>query len=249
MPESLEDIRLKDASELTEEEQGIVKENWSQLTTEEQTAFTDFKPEEGGAEPEPFTFKSEDEFLTKVREETQKIRTEEKAEEARVKAEEEAKAKGEVLEDFVPPTYKPADWNEAAKVLYPKFRDNILKDISKMSAEQRTKLEEIDKGFDTEIAQIRVSNKDIPAKGTKEGDAFERELAEVGAKYKLTNMTDSYEIYKAVHSKKEVPVEQRNLAGKISGGGGEPAPTSGLKYNRLRRPLDDRIEEKLEGSS
>jgi len=245
----LEDIRLKDPSEITDpEEQKALTDNWDQLTEEEKTTFDEFKPEEGG-EPKPFTFKSEDELVEKVTEIQKKIRADEKAEEeARIK-EEEAKKKGEVIEDFADPNYRPANWNQAFKDMYPKIRDNILKDISNLTAKQRKQLDEINKGFDEEIAQIRKDNPSLPAKGTKEGIKFDKDLAAIGAKYKLGSMSDAYNIYKDTHAKKEVPPTQKNLVSKISGGGGEPAPTSGLKYSRLKRPLDERIDEKLEQTS
>ena len=45
---------------------------------------------------------------------------------------------------------------------------------------KKKKLDEINAGFDKEIADIRKANSNIPAVGTKEGDEFETELAQIG---------------------------------------------------------------------
>ena len=262
----LEDIRLKEPDELTDEEGKFLKENADDLTDEEKETFKDQLKEEE-KEEKGFAFKSEEEFKSAVSKAvTDAVAASKKAEgeEAEEKKEEEKKGKEE---DFVDPTWKAPNWNEAAKRLFPVFRDRIIGEIQTLNAKQRDRLAEINEEFDKEIEDLAKIDKTIPAKGTAERDEFEAELARIGAENKsVTNMTGAYGLWKAKGGKIEIkeeeeqkkeegtPVEgtevssrQKELAKKVSRGGAEKKTYKEKSYARIAsRTLGDLVAEEAE---
>ena len=263
MEHDLDEIRLKDVEELDDEDKKILVERQDELTDEERETFSEVvkfeekeekeekEKEEEEEEEKPFTFGSQEEFDKAV------DRAMEAREKARKEAEErEKQEKEEGLKEgaFFPEGYKAPGWDEAMRVVYPKFREMLLGDIRKLNESQRRRMDEIDKGFDAEIETIRSDNPDLPKKGSKEGDAFEAELADIGVRFRgVTNMTEAYDIYKETHQEGEgedkgkVSDRQRELARKVSKGGGKGGGESKeRKYKEIAsRSMDDLLEERM----
>lgn len=255
--DTLDDIRLKTADELTDEDKSVLKEKWDELTDEEKDAFKDTvtpeKKEEKEEKEEAFSFKSKEEFEEEV---SKRIKqTIEEREKAR-KEEEEKKNKPD-QERFFPEGYQAKDWNDAAERMYPKFRERFVKEQQEVSQKTQEALDKINAGFDEEIEGLSKADKTIPAKGTKEREAFETELFQIGVDYKgVTNMTEAYDLYKVKHGKtekkeeeeekEEVSTRQRDLASKVGKSGGEGTEIKARKYSEIsRRSMDDLLEEDL----
>ena len=247
-----EDIRLKTADELTDDDKTVLKEKWGDLTDEEKEAFKEsVTPEKKKEEEEEaFAFKSKEEFEKAVGERVE--HTIEQREKDRKEAEE--RAKKPVEERFFPEGYQAKDWNEAAEKMYPQFRERFSKEQQEVSRKTQETLDKINKGFDEEINTLATEDKTIPAKGTKDRETFEAELFQIGVDYKgVTTMTDAHKIYKAIHGKQEkeeekeeVGTRQRDLASKVGKSGGEGTEIKQRKYSEIaRRSMDDLIEEDL----
>ncbi len=249
----LEDVRLKEADELDDKEKALLKENWDDLTEEEQSVFKDtVNPEEKKKEgkEEEFKFESKEELDKTVQDKVDARLAE--IEKEKKEAEDKAKQTKEGEDEpFFPEGYQAKDWNEAAKTLYPKFREKIFKEQSEARTKAQEQIDNINKEFDEEIKTIAKENKDVPAEGTKEREVFEKELGEIGIKYKgVTTMTDAYDIYKALHSggekKEEVGIKQRDLASKVGRTGGEGTEVKERTYAKLSgSSMDALVEEEL----
>ena len=121
-------------------------------------------------------------------------------------------------------------------------------------------MEDINKEFDEEIEELRKQGEDIPKKGTKEYDEFDAALAQIGTEYRgVTSYQEAYKIYRALGGKKEeekgeekteekgsvVSEEQRRIAAKVSKGGGGAKGTEPLPYNRLRKSMDELMDDAM----
>lgn len=252
---NLDDIRTKEADSLSDDERGFLKEHKSDLTEDEVTAYkgvVEFDEAKADPEPDPdpepdtgFKFNTEEEFEERVS----------GAVEAALKIERETKKepKKEEWEDrderFFPEDYKAKDWDTAAKDMYPKFEKRVMDRMGKLSKERQENITRINKEYDNQIVDIRKADKDIPARGTKEGNQFETELAQIGAKFKgVTDMTEAYEIYKVTKTKDtgEVSSKQKTLASKVGKSGGEGKEKLD-NYERIAsKSLDQLLEEEEE---
>ena len=250
----LEDVRIKEVADLSEEEKGFLKEHTEELTDDEKGIFKDIITEEKEEKKEEeFKFESKEDFDKAVAERTEEVIA--AKEEERKKEEEKAKGdKGEEDERFFPDGYQAKDWNEAAKEMFPKFRERIFKEQNEARQKTQETLDNINKEFDAEIETIATEDKSIPAKGTKERDDFETELSQIGVEYQgVTNMTQAYKIWKALNSSKEdkktddVSIKQKELAGKVGRTGGEGETVKKRSYKEISgRSMDELIEEDLE---
>ena len=248
----LEDVRIKEVADLSDEEKDLLKEKWDDLTEDEQTIFKDVNTEGAGKgeEDKEFKFESKEDFDKAVSERTEAILADK--EKARKEEEEKAKGKGEEDERFFPDGYQAKDWNEAAKEMFPKFRERIFKEQNEVRQKTQETLDNINKEFDAEIEAIATEDKSIPSKGTKERDDFETELSQIGIEYQgVTNMTQAYKIWKALNTgekkTEEVSSKQRDLAGKVGRTGGEGEPAKQRSYKEMSgRSMDEMIEEDLE---
>ena len=248
----LEDVRIKEVADLSDEEKDFLKEKWDDLTEDEQTIFKDVNTEGAGKgeEDKEFKFESKEDFDKAVSERTEAILADK--EKARKEEEEKAKGKGEEDERFFPDGYQAKDWNEAAKEMFPKFRERIFKEQNEVRQKTQETLDNINKEFDAEIETIAKEDKTIPAKGTKERDDFETELTQIGVEYQgVTSMTQAYKIWKALNTgekkTEEVSSKQRDLAGKVGRTGGEGEPAKQRSYKEMSgRSMDEMMEEDLE---
>jgi len=246
---NLDDILLKEVDELNDEEKKTLNENWDTLSDDDKEVFNEVHttpdpPAEDKHEDKTFTFKDEEDFNRRVEEKTKQIK-EDLLKELKPPEDKDTNKEDE-LPNIFPDDYKPKDWNEVAKIIIGKSREETLAYMGKMTQKQKDRIDEINKEYDVQIENIRANNKDIPAKGTKDGDKFERDLAEIGTKFRgVMNMNDAYDIYQATHDK-AIPESQKNLAGKVGKGGGQPGGDKTLKYARLNKPLDELIDEEME---
>jgi len=244
----LEDVRIKEVADLSDEEKDFLKEKWDDLTEDEQTIFKEVNTEE--KKEEEFKFESKEEFDKAVSERTEAILADK--EKARKEEEEKAKGKGEEDERFFPDGYQAKDWNEAAKEMFPKFRERIFKEQNEVRQKTQETLDNINKEFDAEIETIAKEDKTIPAKGTKERDDFETELSQIGIEYQgVTNMTQAYKIWQALNSggkkTEEVGEKQKSLASKVGRTGGEGETVKKRSYKEISgRSMDELIDEDLE---
>ena len=248
----LEDVRIKEVADLSDEEKDFLKEKWDDLTEDEQTIFKDVNTEGAGKgeEDKEFKFESKEDFDKAVSERTEAIL----ADKGRARKEEvgRAKGKGEEDERFFPDGYQAKDWNEAAKEMFPKFRERIFKEQNEVRQKTQETLDNINKEFDAEIETIAKEDKTIPAKGTKERDDFETELSQIGIEYQgVTNMTQAYKIWQALNSggkkTEEVGEKQKSLASKVGRTGGEGETVKKRSYKEISgRSMDELIDEDLE---
>ena len=248
----LEDVRIKEVADLSDEEKDFLKEKWDDLTEDEQTIFKDVNTEGAGKgeEDKEFKFESKEDFDKAVSERTEAILADK--EKARKEEEEKAKGKGEEDERFFPDGYQAKDWNEAAKEMFPKFREKIFKEQNEVRQKTQETLDNINKEFDAEIEAIATEDKSIPSKGTKERDDFETELSQIGIEYQgVTNMTQAYKIWQALNSggkkTEEVGEKQKSLASKVGRTGGEGETVKKRSYKEISgRSMDELIDEDLE---
>ena len=256
MPDlNFDEIRKKPADDLTTDDELAITENWDKLNEEEKGAFAYLKPEEKEEEKkeekkeeekkeEPFTFKSEEDFNAAV--ETGVQKTLEAREKARQEAEEEEKRKkeGKLPERIFPEKYTAPEWEEPARKIIDRAKEEIRREDTERNEEVRGRITAINQEFDNQTAEIRKNNPDLPAKGTPEGDEFERELAEIGTKFKgVTDMNEAFDIWTAKQGK-EVDEGKIKLAKKISGGSGTGEKGKELPYSRLRKGMDTLLEER-----
>jgi hypothetical protein len=238
----LDDIKVKDPTTLTDEEKGVLKDSWDSLTDDEKGTFKDVNPP---SVPETFGFKSQEEFDKAVTERTEKIL----ADKETARLEEERKKLLPPEEDFFPPNFQAKDWNEAARIMFPKFKEKIFKEQEMTTKQRQEQIDKINQEFDKEIESIVVSNPELPKKGTPERKDWETELAKVGMEYPVRNMTQAYNIWKALKGgKSEEPVSnrQKDLASKIGRSGGEGTVVKERSHKELSgRSMDDLIEEDL----
>ena len=197
-------------------------------------------PTEPPKEPpkeEEFKFKSEEEFMEKIK------GVIDNALEEKVEKEEEPPVEPPPEGIF---KEAPKDWNEAADTIISAYEE---KQIAKQE-ELKARVDKVNQEYDKELEEIRKNNPDLPKKGTEEGNTFEKELASVGLKYKgVTNMNEAYDIYTALHTggKAEPSSKQTSIASKVSKGGSATAPTGEKKYSRIAgRSMDDLLEEDME---
>lgn len=239
--DDLEEVRLKEVDELTDDEKNLLKEHQDDLSDDEKEAFksiieTKEEEKEEEKEDEPFkSFKTEEEFNKFIEEERGKVEPEDKEEEG----------EDEEPVDFFPKDYKPKDWNQFAKDLLPKLQPHMRQEFTKYSDEQKKQIAEINAQFDQEIEQLRVIDSSIPAAGTPERKEFDRELAQVALKNKnVRTMTEAYSIYKKEKGDKgdddkDVSDEQKDLAKKVGGG----SKSGGKKKEREYKELSQMSEE------
>ena len=249
----LEDVRLKEPDELKDDEKAFLKEHADDLTDDEKGIFKDVitEKEEKKEEEKEFKFNSQEEFDKAVTTRTEQIL----ADKEKARKEEEEKAKqGKEGEDerFFPEGYQAKDWNEAAKEMYPKFRERISKEQEAVRSKTQETLDKINQEFDAEIEAIATEDKTVPAKGTKEREEFETELSQIGVEYTgVTNMTQAYKIWKALNTgekkTEDVSIKQKDLAAKVGRTGGEGTTVKQKTYREIAgRSMDEMIEADLE---
>ena len=247
--EDFETIRLKEIEELTDSDKDVLKQHAEELTDDEKGIFKDIITEEKKEEKE-FKFGSQEEFDNAVTERTEAILAEK--EKARKEEEEKAKQGKEGEEErYFPEGYQAKDWNEAAKEMFPKFREKIFKEQNEVRQKTQETLDNINKEFDAEIEAIAAEDKTIPTKGTPERETFETELSQIGVEYQgVTNMTQAYKIWKALNTggkKQEVGEKQKSLAEKVGRTGGEGETVKKRSYKEIAgRSMDELIDQDLE---
>lgn len=243
MPElNLDDVRLKDADELNDDEKKFLDEHQDELTDEERDAFgievKEPEPEpEPEPKPEPFAFKSKEEFDTAVEERTKAAIEADR----RARLEEEARKKREVGEPEKIFEKAPADWEEAGQRIV-EFQERRTETRDRVV---RERIAAINREYDEQIVEIRRQNPNLPAKGTEEGEEFERELAEIGARFKgVTNMTEAYEVYEAkAGGAEKIGTKQKGVAGKVGKPSGGAPPLTKREYKKVAGRTLDEAEE------
>ena len=250
--------------------------NLHNMTTEDETKIEEGKTEEKKEETEEkkgVSFEDEAAFQSAV------DKVIEAREQAKVEKEEEEKRQAEADKDrFMPPDFKAKDWDEAARVMYPAFKERFKEELRAEQEAYRKKVSEVNRGFDAEIEVLRKKDDSIPERGTEERNTFDKELAAIGIKYGSSNMTQAYDIYKLSQSKKEdktitekadIRVEGeeetsetksetktetsprlKTLASKVSAKSKSGGTGEGPKYSRIAgNSLDNLIAEELEKMS
>lgn len=233
----LEDIRIKEPTDLDNDEKNVLNESWDDLSEEERGTFKDIKVEE-----KPFAFKSQEEFDKAVTTKTEKVLEDKE----KAKQEEEEAKKRPPEEEFFPKDYQAPDWNKAAKDMYPKFRDRMLKEQGETNKKRQDQIDKINKTFDEEVKEL-AKKENIPEDDTKARKTFSTELSKIGLEYTgVTNMTQAHKIWKVLKTEKkeEVPERQSDLASKIGRSSGEGTTVKERSHKELSgRSMDELIEE------
>ena len=227
---SLDEIRLKELDELSDDEGKFLKEHEEDLTDEERESYKEILSEEEG-EDESVTFKNQGEFDSAVDKRVKEMQTQAETEE------ETEKGQGEDKGDrLFPEKYKPKDWDEFSK----DFLGIIRKDREIHTKEQRERVLDIDRKLDQDTEDLRKIDSSVPATGTTERREFDRSLAEIMIKDpKISTITKAYGVYKEDQGD-DNKNKQTNLAKKVGGGSGTADTTKKLKYARIAsRDLDD----------
>lgn len=250
----LEEIRLKEVADLSEEDKKSINENWGKLTDEEHNYFGTVRVEEKKEDEFKLPFKSQEELDKYVADKVQ-VTIDERN---KVRAEaRKAKESGEG--EFFPKGYSAKDWNEPFKQVVPKIVSQVVSEIEKKNQATRDALNKINQEFDKELDTIAATDKNVPAKGTKEREDWEADVAAVGQKYHQHNMTDAYDIWKALNAAKPpatsqpaplpregVPATQNDLVGKVGrgyGAGTNPRKTM-YKIGQSKK-LDEMVEARM----
>jgi hypothetical protein len=204
------------------------------------------EPEEEESPPEEkkegFSFESEQDFMEK----TAKVMGSVLDERARAKREAKQRKveekEGGLSDKIFPEGYSAPNWEDPSRKIIDRAKAEIRREDAERHRKATERLESISQEFDNQIAQIRKDNPNLPAQGTEKGNEFERELAEIGAKYKgITNMHDAYEIWGVKQTKKSRPSSrQRETASKVGRPTGGPTPTKKRPYAKVAgRSLDE----------
>jgi len=242
----LDDIRLKEPEELTNDEKKFLSENKNDLTDEEKEVFASaLKPSESKEPEKPEFNLTEEEFQKRVDDRVQQVLEERK------KAREEAKRPKDDTQ--ITSDWKPKDWKEAFdtldRVLSKKYvgKEEVPQVIQQYSETQRKKIEEHQKMFDEQTEEMKAKYPDlVPDKGTPERETFDANVAEIAIKYGTTSLKGAIEVYKLTHGKGSVDEKQSDLAHKIGKGGSGEAPKVERKYSERPRNLDDAAARALE---
>ena len=259
MTRPLEEIRILPAADLLDEDKKTLKDNWNDLTPEEQDAFdstinpSDTTPIEGetpeGDDPEG------DKPIFKTQEEVDDYINKKLAEKA---PEPDKPPEGDEPEIEVPDIFekdeKPADWNEAFRT-FVKKGGKVITEMTKASLQKeqavlRKELEKVNKQIDADIDALAKDGKEIPKLGTPERTELNKELGTIATDYHMDNAPAAkiYEIYEMNQNKDPTgEPRRRNLAQNVSGGGnatggGKTAPT----YKDIKgKSMDQLIEESV----
>jgi hypothetical protein len=187
----LDNVRLKEVSELTDDDKKVLNTDWDKLTEEEHDYFGTVHAKENKEEDNFIPkFKTQEDFDTYLSE-----KVESTIEERNKKRAEDRKAKESGESRFLPVGYKAIDWDEPFQQVVPKIVDRVVEKIEKSSADRRAQLEKVNKEFDAELDAIAEKDKNVPAKGTKEREDWEADIAQTGQKYHVHSMTDAYNIW------------------------------------------------------
>ena len=253
----LDDLLLKDISELDDKEKAYLKEHASELEDDEKETYkeiiTEKEPEK--EEDKGFSFKSQeelDEYLDRFVE--SKI----------PKKEPEKKPEGEEIPDFYTEDYKPKSWNDFSKDFLPKvaeylsknpkIKESVKEEIKLTKEEEETQRKKINEEIDTEITNLRKAHNDIPVAGTEDGIKWEKNLAQTFIDFpSLKTMDEAYRIMELKKETKEKTDEEKeDLAKQIGGGSGTGGQTKTRKYSEIAsRDMDAAFEvalKKLESS-
>ena len=242
MPDlDLDDVRLKEPEDLSDEEKTFLKENEADLTDDEKETYKEsLEAEDKGEEEEEeeeskgLSFESEEE-LDKYLDRYSAGR-EKKAAEA-----DKGKGEDEDVPDYFPAGYKPKDWNEPFKQYTPKMREMMREEIRAERTEESNRKEKLNKEFDAEIETLRGAHKEIPAIGTPERATFEKDLAQVIVAYPgVRNMTEAYNIKTALDSAgggSKGKTDTKGTARKVGSSGGEGGGEEG-KPKSLHKDMD-----------
>jgi len=256
----LEEIRILPAADLLDEDKKTLKDNWNDLTPEEQDAFdstvnsTDTTPREGETpEGEP----PEDDKLTfKTQEEVDDYIDKKLAEKA--PEPDKPPESGDEPEIEVPDIFEkgkdPSSWNEAFRTFIKKGGKTITEmtktALKKEQAVLRKELDKVNKQIDADIDALAKDGKEIPKLGTPERTELNRELGTIATNYHMDNApaVKIYEIYEMNQNKDPTgEARRKNLAQKVSGGGnatggGKTVPS----YKDIKgKSMDQLIEESV----
>ena len=249
----LDDVRLKNLDDVSEDEAKFLGEKWDDLTEEEQTVFDSVVQEDWrGSQEEPEYLKlTQDEFDNRINQAVESAVSKVKE----TKPKEEPAPPEEEEEGFFPEGYKAEGWNEAFQKVYPKLQKKIIKDITEAAQKKKRRLDKINAKFDQEIEELRKKDSNIPKQGTEDRREFDTRLAKIGVEYKLSSMTDAYRVYKALEKskggedqkRKKVSKQQKSLRDKVGGGSGAGGDDKEeIDYDRItNKSLDELIEEEM----
>lgn len=216
MAKTLEEIRILQSEDLLDEDKKVLKDNWNDLTPEEQDAFKDTVGEPEKKEEDKLPFKTQAELDAYI--------------DAKLKEKETPPDKKEDdltgIPDIFAKDYKPADWNEAFRTFLVKGRKTITDmtkaDLQKEQSVLRDQLKKVNEQIDAEIDSLAKSGKEIPKLGTEERTKLNGELAKIATDYHMDNAPAAkiYELYEMINnpSSTEEP-RRKDLARKVSGGG------------------------------
>jgi len=257
MPEELklDEVREIAPEDLSEEQAGFLKENWGELTDEEKGAYGETlgieeeekeEEEEGKKKKKTVTLTEEEvdkrieNGVQKTLEARRKARLEEKE---RKKAEKEGKLPPRIFKEG----YTASGWEEPARAIIDRAKEEIRGEDAATKEETAKRIRVAEGEIDEEIAKIREENPKLPKKGTKEGDDFETELAQISMELAggLMPVAKAFEVWKLQQAvgKGGPGTKQKGLLTKISkGGGGEIKTKEKKKYSGIARDMDDAEE-------
>lgn len=229
MPKTLEEIRILQAAELLDEDKKTLKDNWNDLTPEEQDAFDDVvnssdddDDNKGGdnknLDVDKLPFKTQKELDDYI-----DAKLNEKATPPDKKDEDPDKIE---IPDFFDKDYKPADWNEAFRTFLQKGGAKVITDLTEKQLNKKREdftkqLEAVNKQIDADIDALSKDGREIPKLGTPERDELNKDLAKIATDYHMDNAPAAkvYEIYELNKGKVQPDDRRKDLARNVAGGG------------------------------
>ena len=243
----LDDILLKEVTDLSEEEKTYLKEHKDELEDAEKETYKDIITEK--EEDKGFSFKSQedlDQYLDRFVD-------------SKLPKKEEKKPEGEEIPDFFEKDYKPKDWNDYTKAVLPKIteylsknpkiKESVKAEIALTEQEKEEAKKKINEEIDTEIATLRKTHTDIPKPDSDEGKTWEKDLAQTFIDFpSLRSMDEAYRIMELKKgSKEKTDEEKESLAKKVGGGSGTGETSKPRKYSEIAgRSMDDAFERALQ---
>jgi len=242
--EELNEIKLKDLADLTDDEKKVLKENQESLSDEEKGLYKDFlsdepdKTDQEETEEEGMNFDTEDQFKQYLDNYYTERQTREETEKAKA-LEAEKIEKG----DYFPKGYTPKDWNEYTKDILSLIR----KDREVYTQRQREEMNQINSRLDRETEDLRSIDPSIPAMGTNERMDFDRQIAQTMLNNPdITTVAGAYAQVKG-STQSQAQQKQVDTAKKVGGGAGEAETQEPTKYEKYaRRGMDEAEEAALE---
>lgn len=234
MTMTLDDVRNLDPDEITAIDRQVLRDHKEELTEDEVLRYQSFLEEspkkdddeedvddgeEEKKEGEDEEKKEDDEVEEKKEEKTEVVEEKFSKDEVQkmineavakitpsITKEEKNENKVEIKK-FIPEDWDPKGWDEVLDkaVEYVEFKR------AEATQKAKSEFDMINDALTAEIDELRAAGEPIPAKGTKEYIELDKQLTEIGIKYKIPSFALAYDVYKKIQPKEDVKPEKEEV--------------------------------------